>query len=319
LLKDIFSCTTTRKVIFVGDNCQLPPIEKNAVSAALDENYIKEKLFKRVHSYELNHIMRQANENEIIQLSAKYKHAIKKKEFEKYPKIELLSRKNIFSIQNDNKFIELYAQKYQQYGNKKLIMISHSHSIVTAVNHIIRRHLGLPPTLTVGDILLIVQNNPISGLTNGDLVEVLSIHGQENDYENKFLRVTVRNTANGEEHTQLILPELLYNNKANLDATDNQKLLIDFDKRMSIRKYKRNSEQYKDALRTDMYANALRAKFGYAITCHKAQGGEWPYVFLFMEGKTYGLKGEALYRWLYTAVTRASEHLVVNHNWWVKP
>lgn len=86
---------------------------------------------------------------------------------------------------------------------------------------------------------------------------------------------------------------------------------------MTTRKIERNSDRYKELLMTDSYANALRAKFGYAITCHKAQGGEWKYVFLLMDGKTYGMRGAALYRWLYTAVTRASEHLVVNHSWWI--
>jgi exodeoxyribonuclease-5 len=68
-------------------------------------------------------------------------------------------------------------------------------------------------------------------------------------------------------------------------------------------------------MQKDKFLNALRAKFGYAVTCHKAQGGEWPTVFLNLSQSINQLDPESRYRWLYTAVTRASETLELKHIW----
>jgi ATP-dependent exoDNAse (exonuclease V) alpha subunit len=63
--------------------------------------------------------------------------------------------------------------------------------------------------------------------------------------------------------------------------------------------------------------NSLRANFGYAVTCHKSQGGEWDYVYLFLNSKMYGMPNASLSRWWYTGITRAKEHLYMVNDWWV--
>nr|WP_236065480.1 ATP-binding domain-containing protein [Niastella soli] len=68
---------------------------------------------------------------------------------------------------------------------------------------------------------------------------------------------------------------------------------------------------------TDSYLNCLRAKFGYAVTCHKAQGGEWNEVFLFLEKSMYAMDHAELFRWWYTAVTRARKNLHLTNQWWI--
>jgi ATP-dependent exoDNAse (exonuclease V) alpha subunit len=80
----------------------------------------------------------------------------------------------------------------------------------------------------------------------------------------------------------------------------------------------RKSEQYQKLMRKDPYLNALRAKFGYVITCHKAQGSEWPKVYLNVQKSVFVQPRNALYRWFYTALTRASDHLFLNDNFWIK-
>jgi ATP-dependent exoDNAse (exonuclease V) alpha subunit len=67
----------------------------------------------------------------------------------------------------------------------------------------------------------------------------------------------------------------------------------------------------------DPFLNCLRAKYGYAVTCHKAQGGEWDHVYLFLDRKMYGMKKPELFKWWYTAVTRTKKHLNLVDEWWI--
>jgi superfamily I DNA/RNA helicase len=86
---------------------------------------------------------------------------------------------------------------------------------------------------------------------------------------------------------------------------------------MRKKKIKPNSEVYMSELRKDPYLNCLKAKYGYAVTCHKAQGGEWDYVYLFLDKKMYGMKKPELFRWWYTAITRTRKQLHLTNEWWI--
>ena len=79
-----------------------------------------------------------------------------------------------------------------------------------------------------------------------------------------------------------------------------------------------NSGEYKKAMMEDDYINCLKATYGYAVTCHKSQGGEWKKVFLFLEKGMYGMKPLELFRWWYTSITRAKEELHIVDGWWIK-
>jgi hypothetical protein len=92
---------------------------------------------------------------------------------------------------------------------------------------------------------------------------------------------------------------------------------LDFSKRMKQKNIKVNSDEYKTKMMTDSYLNCLRAKYGYAVTCHKAQGGEWSEVFLFLEKSMYAMDQAELFRWWYTAVTRARKYLHLTNEWWI--
>jgi superfamily I DNA/RNA helicase len=89
---------------------------------------------------------------------------------------------------------------------------------------------------------------------------------------------------------------------------EQQALAYDFHRRMLEQKIDRRSPQYLDAMLNDPYMNVLQVKYGYALTCHKAQGGEWDTAIVDLEGKFF-YKNEASYRWMYTAMTRARKRL----------
>ena len=93
--------------------------------------------------------------------------------------------------------------------------------------------------------------------------------------------------------------------------------MIDFSKRMKKRGIKQNTPGYKEEMMNDCYLNSLQVSYGYAVTCHKAQGGEWDDVFLFLDKKMYGMPHKELFRWWYTAVTRARNELHLQNDWWV--
>lgn len=94
--------------------------------------------------------------------------------------------------------------------------------------------------------------------------------------------------------------------------------MIDFSRRIKKRGFKANSPAYKDLMLKDSYLNCLKTKFGYAVTCHKAQGGEWDDVYIFLNSKIYGMPQEELFRWWYTAVTRAKKYLHLVNEWWIR-
>ncbi len=95
--------------------------------------------------------------------------------------------------------------------------------------------------------------------------------------------------------------------------------MIDYSRRMRKKGIRPNSSEYLDAMRKDPFLNCLRATYGYVVTCHKAQGGEWKEVFLFLDAKMYGfLKPDDMRRWWYTAITRTKEQLYLHQDWWIE-
>ena len=103
----------------------------------------------------------------------------------------------------------------------------------------------------------------------------------------------------------------------NFSTEQTKALMVDFHKRMRNKDIKANTRKYKEAMMEDDYLNRLRATYGYAVTCHKSQGGEWNEVFLFLENSMYSMPGQELCRWWYTAVTRAKKELSLVNEWWI--
>ncbi len=94
-------------------------------------------------------------------------------------------------------------------------------------------------------------------------------------------------------------------------------MYIDYFRRMSAQGIHQKDSAFKDKMLTDPYLNALKAVYGYALTCHKGQGGEWEEVFLYLDNKIQGLPRPGIYQWTYTAVTRARLNLHVVNDWFV--
>ena len=259
------------KVIFIGDPMQLPPVGDN-VSNALDEHFFINNNIK-VMGAELTDVVRQGEG------SAK-------------PEI---GQSVIITFSNRQARDYNYAVREILYPGEKQIVI--------------------------GDILQVVSNNYGLDVMNGDFVKITDISG-ETEYQSAPVYVTVnrervrqnvtlafRNVRimldDGREKICKIIESMLDDADANLTFVQIQALYINFC--MRHQGLKRNSQEFKERLKHDPYYNALRVKYGYAITGHKSQGGEWHTVFVDYTGRT-GLKDDSL-RWTYTVTTRASHVL----------
>lgn len=172
-------------------------------------------------------------------------------------------------------------------------------------------------SLSVGDLLLVTQNNYISGLMNGDMITIESIGSSERKAGLTFVHVEVRELFTQKVYSQLLVTDILYGSLTNITQTQQKALFVDFYYRMSDKKIKQGTKAFNDAMMKDEYLNAIRAVFGYALTCHKAQGGEWKHVYLDVPRHLPYSTRPYVYQWMYTAMTRASEDLYMVRDYWV--
>jgi len=308
------------QVIFVGDPCQLPPVSEDPRSIALDQVYLEQEFRTGVSEFELTAIHRTAEDNEIMNFATSFRNKIVERSFIKYPKLCVPNKREVWLAKDHISLLKKYAKSIQKYGIEKSMMIGFTNKQVQWNNLAIKNLLYDNTQLRTGDLLMITKNCIPLGLVNGDHVVLEAFEFKEERAGFRFMNVKVRKLGSEETKEALMIDNLLWNDSPGLNSKESQRLMIDFTKRMTSKGVEIKSEEFKEKLFEDSFVNALRAKFGYCITCHKAQGGEWENVFLMMEKTLYGrqIKDEQKYRWLYTALTRAEKHLLFNDGWWVE-
>jgi ATP-dependent exoDNAse (exonuclease V) alpha subunit len=319
LLADFMKYAKGNKIIFVGDPCQLPPVSNELYSPALDKDFLTQNFNVKVDEIELTEIKRQAQNSEILSLAAPFRKDIINNRYEQWFKIKDPVGTQVSLVDSVQHMIRQFTDIYHENGPEHAIILCNSNNQCNQLNFNIRNILFPNKTkLQVGDLLIVVQNSYTTRLCNGDQVIVESIDETEKRFNFYFTHVQVRSLFNNNLYDTLILENLLYNNQSNLMPDEVKSLMIDFTQRMKNIGIKFNTEEYKNAMLSDPYLNALRAKFGYALTVHKAQGGEWPHVFINISKGIYYLDRPYVYRWLYTAMTRASEHLYIVDGSWIQ-
>lgn len=302
------------KIIFVGDPAQLPPVG-DSVSQALNPDFF-EKLELKLMLAEMTQVVRQGN-NLILKNATTIRKAI-----DQPIKSELvLSYDNDFIKINMEDVTTKYTELFPVPELGQGVVIAYSNGSCLHYNQNIRSKIfPNSPNVVAGDILLINQNN-YSGkieLFNGDMVKVIEADNEVETHEiplgkdektgkRKHITISWRKVKICPEGSDMILEyyiidTLLNSINRDLSVEEKKALFVDFAIRFR-NKYKEGSYEFKKALEKDPYFNALRVKYGYAITCHKSQGGEWDTTFVDYSGRT-GLNNDAL-RWSYTATTRA--------------
>ena len=319
LLDDLLSfafCFPSGKIIFTGDPAQLPPVGDNA-SCALSREYFMERNIG-CSVCRLTEVLRQDADSAILVNAMRLRDLLDSK---RRNSLSLDERSGEFENITPGDLVSSYCADFNRRKNAAVV-VTYTNSSAQAYNIIIRRSLyGIgAPELVPGERLIVVQNNysiPLRDMMNGDMAELLEVCSEP---ETRRIKVKRKTEAGVEEETVVlvfrdvelvfddgikvkckILESLLDADEPNLSVNQVKAMFIDFCIRH--KELRRGSKECRETLLADPYYNALKVKYGYAITCHKAQGGEWEHVYVDFD-RRQGLSDENL-RWDYTAVTRA--------------
>lgn len=308
------------KIIFVGDPAQLPPVTDNK-SYALDKDYFIEKGFK-AEMYEMTEVVRQTKDSSILTFANSIRELLHRDVKERNNLVLQPNNIDVF-LRNSSTLIDEYVEQNPSLSFNNSAVICYSNATAHSYNEAIRNRFGFNnDILNPGELLMITQNNysnPDVELFNGDIIKVISIsqtpeifnvpvYIKVNGVQNKIhveliFRELVFAHESGEEFKMKIIENMLYNNHTGLTLEEVKALYINF--KMQNPDVKDKSPDLKLRIKSDPYFNALRVKFAYAITCHKAQGGEWEKVMIDYSGRI-GLNNDCL-RWIYTATTRSKQ------------
>lgn len=300
------------RLLLIGDSAQLPPVKQDN-SPALDKEILRAYSLQ-VADATLTDIVRQEEESGILYNATTLRNALLSGNTDDYPKLNTNGFADVKRI-TGTELIDEIGDAYRKDGIEETIVISRSNKRVNAYNNGIRnRVLYREEELSTGDILMITKNNyfwvegyeHLDFLANGEFVEVVRVKGEEEMYGFRFCNVVLYHRDYDIEFEAKIMMEVLQSEVPGLTRSQNDLLFANVmedygdisQKRLRYKKVKENP-----------YFNALQVKYGYAVTCHKAQGGEWKNVFLDLGYIQQAYMGENFYRWLYTSVTRSSGQL----------
>lgn len=306
------------KVIFVGDPAQLPPVGESVSNALRAEYFQKQGL--KVMEAELTEVLRQKNDSIILKNAMMIRDLLKK---DKRNSLVFEEKKDDVETISANCFLEKYLDYRKKSDKNDSVVICFSNKSASRYNRAIRTDLyGKDVPVRENDVLMIIQNNYNLGRMNGEFVPVLSVGErtqqsapvyvqvggvkQRKIITLNFVQVTVTNGL-GNPCLCMLLEDLLNSDKPELSIDETRALYINFCMRHP--ELRQGTQQFSLELMQDAYYNAIRAKYGYAVTGHKCQGGEWGKVFVDYTGRT-GLDNDSL-RWAYTATTRAQKTLYV--------
>lgn len=317
LLSDLLKYDPRGKFIFVGDECQLPPV-KQSFSPALSAEYIENTFRLKTKMAVLTEIVRQESGNDLIVASKKLRDLFNNPPAIKWAKFPLRGYSSIKLYNDQASLIRHYVDSIKTSSYNENTFICYSNRTCDIVTGIIRPMLNITgATVQKNDLLLVTQNNYISGLMNGDLVVVEEVGIREKRAGLLFVKITVRELFSRKTYMQFMIENVLYNNQTNLTQVEQKELFIDYFLRMKDKKITQDNPLFKQNMLSDPYLNALRAVYGYALTCHKSQGGEWNHVYLDIAKNVPAIEKPYVYQWMYTAMTRAKVQLHIVDNWWV--
>lgn len=300
------------RLILMGDVAQLPPVMQ-AESPALNPDILRGYNLK-VKEISLTQVVRQSENSGILFNATRLRDALRNEQVEIFPKLQLKGFTDFRKVDGDE-LIEEISSAYDRDGLEETIIISRSNKRATIYNQGIRnRILYREEELSGGDRLMIAKNNyywtsdckEMDFIANGEIVEVVRVRKQYEMYGFRFADVCIRFQDYDLEIETKILLDTLQTDTPALPKELNDKLFYTV------------LEDYADIptkagkikkMKADPYYNVLQVKYAYAVTCHKAQGGQWKNVFLDIGYITEEMLGEDFYRWLYTAFTRATERL----------
>ncbi|HVN58082.1 MAG TPA: AAA family ATPase [Bacteroidales bacterium] len=299
------------KLMIVGDVAQLPPVG-SVLSPALDRSFLKEYGFG-IMSAELKEVVRQSRDSGILMNATGVRLQIAENDLER-PRINFSGFTDVVRIGGED-IIEEISASYGTCGLEGTIIVVNSNKQANRYNQGIRNRIFFrEEEISPGDMVMVVKNNySLLGeeegpgfIANGDIAEIKRIRKYEERYGFRFAEMILRFTDYDYEVESKVLLDVLHLDSPSLPAERQKELFNNIlEDHSDIRTRKKQVE----AVKNDPYFNALQVKFSYAVTCHKAQGGQWERVFI-DQGMFNSQQASIDYlRWLYTALTRATGKL----------
>ena len=315
LLSDLFSYVKNgvkNKVILLGDKAQLPPVGSNE-SFALNPDYLRQRFFEPIEYYQLTQVVRQALQSGILKNAANIRWALNNKL--QLPIFKTQNHKDFKRIESID-FEDTLVNQYRQIGEKEVVVVTRSNFAANQLNQYIRnRILEKENIIDIGEKLMSIRNNYYwqteneysDFIANGDIVEVTNIYSYEEKFGFNFANIEARINENQTPIELTIMLDTLSEKQAHLSQEKERQLYNNIFS--YYQKDCNNKALIHKAVKEDKYFNALQVKFSKAITCHKAQGGDWHTAFILNEVQASEAINQDYFRWLYTAVTRAREQI----------
>ena len=312
------------RMMLIGDKAQLPPVGEEE-SPALMTSVLRGYGMK-VYECDLNQVLRQSENSGILWNATRIRNLSLITHHLSLPQIRLNGFADVQVVPGDE-LIESLASSYSRVGMDETIVVTRSNKRANIYNQGIRNTvLDREDELCRGDQLMIVKNNyywieslgekiqesGIGFIANGDIAVVQRVRHVHEQYGFRFAEVTMTFPDYDDyELTATVILDSLMTEAPALTREQQQQLYnaVLEDYAWVVRKDERIKK-----LKTDKYYNALQIKFAYAVTCHKAQGGQWAHVYLDQGYMTDDMLTPDYIHWLYTAFTRATEKLFLV-NW----
>jgi exodeoxyribonuclease-5 len=310
LIEYVYSGTEC-KLIIVGDTAQLPPVG-SAVSPALDPSVLGEYGFGLITT-ELRQVVRQCETSGVLMNATRVRLQVAENDLV-HPSIDCINFRDMLRITGEE-LIDEISSAYGTCGLEGTIIVVNSNKQANRYNQGIRNRIFFrEEEVSAGDMVMVVKNNyfiieedadgAAGFIANGDIAEVRKIRKYEERFGFRFAEMVLKFPDYDLEIESKVLMDVLHLDTPALPPEKNREL---FQNVLADHQHIRTRRKQIEAVRNDPYFNALQIKFAYAVTCHKAQGGQWERVFIDQGMFNRNEITIDYLRWFYTALTRATD------------
>ena len=317
LLKDLIKYVYAGEgcsLLLLGDDAQLPPVGSD-ISPALDINYLL-GFGLDITSYTLTQVARQSLDSGILSNATAIREQISmpQQTFD-------YQYTSDFQAFEGVEFLELLEQSYNEVGAEETILLTRTNRRTNLYNQGVRaRILWKEDAISSGDRLMITKNNyfwtkdyeGIPFLANGDMMEIVRLRNWREMYGFQFVDASLRAIDYDWEIDVILWLDTLTTDSPEVNHQLHQQLFDHISE--DYPELQHNRKKLIETIYESPYYNALQIRFAYAVTCHKAQGGQWKRVFIDPGNIPVEERDKNYYRWLYTAITRATEQVYLLTN-----
>lgn len=306
------------KLLLLGDDAQLPPVGAT-VSPALDDNYMAGYGID-VTSYTLTQVVRQALDSGILRNATELRSQLSKSSLTGGG-IDNFLYSDDFQCISYGEVLEALEQAYHDVGEEETIILTRTNRRTNLYNRGVRAQiLWREDLLTAGDRIMVSKNNyfwsanyeNLPFIANGDMFQIMRLRNMRELYGFTFADASLQALDYSWEIDAVVWVDTLLTDSPEV----NYQLQQDLFERIAedYPELRHSKRRLIEAIYQSPYYNALQIRFSYAVTCHKSQGGQWKRVFIDISNAPTQDNDRNYYRWLYTAITRATERVYLLKN-----